>query len=191
MKEKKKDFLKERRKMEDEFFLKHNAELIKKLQEKKAVEHMKEEISNILGIDDEDVLQELIDLDITVATLNAMSLIPLVEVAWADGHMDPKESTAILEAAVENGVKKGSDSYTLLSGWLQNKPDDKLFEVWEEYMSSICSAMKSENRLCLESGLMEKARNVADVAGGFFGFTGKISKDEQKVLDRLEAAFKG
>ncbi len=189
--EKKKAFLNERRHMEEEFFLKQNAELIKRLKEKKANEPMKDEIGKILGIDDEEVIQVIIDLDMNVATLNALSLTPLVEVAWADGHMDPNEREAILKAAQENNIEKGSDSYNLLSDWLDKKPDDRLFEVWEEYIGAFCAEMKAGNRSCLQVGIIEKAWKVADAAGGFMGLTSKISKAEKKVLERLEAAFKG
>jgi len=152
---------------------------------------MKDEIGRILGIDDDEVIQVIIDLDMNVATLNAISLIPLVEVAWADGHMDPNEREAILKAAQENNIEKGSDSYNLLSDWLVKRPDDRLFEVWEEYIGGFCVEIKPENRSCLQIGIIEKARKVADAAGGFMGLPSKISRAEEKVLERLEAAFKG
>ncbi len=189
--EKKKALIKDRRRMEEEFFLKQNSELLKKLKEKKANESMKGEIGRMLGIDDDEVLQEIIALDMNVATLNALSLIPLIEVAWADGQMDPNERKAILKAAQENNIEKGSDNYNLLSDWLDKKPENRLFEVWEEYIGAFCVDMKSDSRSCLQVGIIEKARKVADAAGGFMGLTSKVSKAEEKVLERLEAAFKG
>ncbi len=189
--EKKNRLVKDRRRMEEEFFLKQNSELIKRLEEKKANESMKDDIGRMLGIDDDEVIQVIIALDINVATLNALSLIPLIEVAWADGQMDPNERKAILKAAQENNIEQGTDSYHLLSDWLDKKPENRLFEVWEEYIGAFCIEMKSEDRSCLQRGLIEKARKVATSAGGFMGLTSKISKAEEKVLERLETAFKG
>lgn len=68
------------------------------------------------------MLDKLAGLNIPSETLAAISLVPLVMVAWADGGIDQKERAAVLSAAAEEGLAKGGASYELLGEWLAERP---------------------------------------------------------------------
>ena len=113
---------------------------------------------------------------------------PLVEVAWADGEIQPKERDAIIQAAIERGVEEGSPTCDLLRNWLQTKPDPRLLEVWRSYVEAVMGSLGERSRAHLKSGTMGRARAIAEAAGGFLGVA-SISAAEKKMLEELEWYF--
>ena len=55
------------------------------------------------AVADDAVLEKLANFGMDASTLAALSLAPLVLVAWADGEVDAKERDAVLAAAAEVG----------------------------------------------------------------------------------------
>ena len=185
------DPLKDRRKaLEEEFFRKENARLAAELRLKRMTEEAKAEMSRACGIEDQAVLDKLVELGIGADTLAAMTLVPLVEVAWADGKMDAKERTAILQGAEAAGIEAGTPSHALLEDWLVNRPPPRLLGAWRDYVGALCDEMLPENRLKLKNEVLGRARTGAEAAGGFLGLGDKVSREEKQVYEILETAFK-
>jgi hypothetical protein len=181
------EFLGDRRKaLEESFFSKENEKLRQALRQKEAIKQKEHALSDISGIEDETVLRHLVSLNIGADTLAALTMVPLVQVAWADGDVDAKERAAILEAAEEVGVGKGSPSADLLNEWLKFKPDREILKAWKEYVQALSSTLSPEESRRLRSALLTLGRSVAEASGGVLGFGGKISKAEREVMDEFE-----
>ena len=176
------------RALEDSFFAKENARVLQELRAASVREEKKKEFREYLNIENEEVLDALISLEVEPETLVAFTLVPLVEVAWADGEIQPKERDAIIKAANERGVEKGSPTCNLLENWLQAPPDPKLLEAWRGYMEELTGSLGELSRAHLKSGTMGRARAIAEAAGGFLGIA-SISAAEKKMLEELEWAF--
>ena len=172
--------------LEELFFAKENEKLRQALQQKEETKNKKEVLSATSGITDDTVLEHLVALDIRSDTLAALSLVPLVEVAWADGTMDDSERNAILSAAEESGIS--DESAALLDGWLVTQPGSEVLSAWKDYVSAITSTMDTAARDKLEQELLGRARKVAESAGGFLGI-GAISPEEEDKLEELARAF--
>ena len=184
------EFLGDRRKaLEDAFFATHNEQLKQKLREADAERAKRDTLRAASGIADEAVLDQLIALDIHSETVAALSLIPLLEVAWADGRMEARERQAILDGAQTMGLHVGNASYELLEGWLEQQPAPALFTAWQAYVQALVATLDVEAREALKTELLGRARAVADAAGGILGFGSRISKAEQAKLTMLEQAF--
>ena len=175
--------------LEDEFFRKEDERLIAKLREIKAKEATREELSRISGIKNTAILDRLIELGIHAETLVALSIVPLAEVAWADGAIDAKEEQAILDRAAKSGVTPGSSSYDLLKSWLERRPEARLLTAWTQMVEGISENLTAEQVEALRAGLVERARAVAGASGGVLGM-GKISSAETEMIRRLESAFR-
>jgi len=175
--------------LEDAFFLKRDTELIARMQEIKKREQTRKTLSEVSGITNEKILDKLLDLDVKPETVASLAIVPLVEVAWADGHVDEKEMTAILEGAQAVVIAPGSPAYHLLERWLAHKPGPALFEAWTHYVRGLCEGMTAKERQALKDDLLLRARDVAMASGGFLGLTSRISEKEKKAITRLEAAF--
>src|SRR3954468_15849496 len=105
------DALGDRRKeLEEAFFAKQNKQLVDKLKADKQKTLTKQAIQETTGISNDEVLERLVSLNLTGETVAALSLFPLIEVAWADGAVDKKEIAAVLDAAHSVGILKGSSA---------------------------------------------------------------------------------
>ena len=94
------DALKDReRSLEETFFGKVNAELLDKLRSDTERAASREGLARVSGIADAEVLDRLVELGISPETWTALSLVPLVEVAWANGEVEDKERRAVLAGA--------------------------------------------------------------------------------------------
>ncbi len=141
------------------------------------------------GIEDETILGRLASLGVRAETLAALTLIPLVEVAWADDKMEGREREAVLAGAESSGIAAGSPSHGLLQLWLDDRPAPDLSSAWRDFMAALCAQLSAEERLRLRDNLVGRARQVAEAAGGFLGLTDPVSAVERKVLDDLAGHF--
>jgi hypothetical protein len=177
------------RDLEDEFFHREDQRLIERLNELKVAETTREALAKATGITKPAVLDRLMALGIRAETVTALLIVPLVEVAWADGTLDAKERRAILDRAGDSGVACGSTEYALLEAWLDRRPDPKLLTAWTYLVQGMCEHLGPDGAARLKAGLLERARTVASASGGVFGIGSKVSNAEAAVLAQLEAAF--
>ena len=185
------EVLEDRRKaLEEAFFRKESQRLRTELQEKQDRETRKQSLGDASGITDEGLLARLVGLGIDAETVAALSLVPLVEVAWADGKMDGKERDAILRGARASGIEEGSPSDGLLELWTRERPPPDLMVNWKSYIQAVTQELSAEQRWRLEETLIGRARAVAEAAGGFLGI-GAVSGAEEMALEEMKSAFKG
>lgn len=174
--------------MEDVFFQRVDAELLEKLRQRLRDEITKEDIAAATGIRDAQLLDRLVGIHISVQTLAALSVIPLIEVVWADGRMEKNERDAVLKAADEAGIPEGGPGHRLLEPWLAQPPDAALLSAWKDYVAALAQALDEETYAQVRDNLLARARDVAAAAGGILG-VGSISAVEKQKLAELEAAF--
>jgi len=186
------DFLKqEGRRLEDQFFAQQDALLIAKERELQKMAHTQQALAAVSGITDAAVLKKLVELEVHADLLATLVVVPLVEVAWADGGVHEKERGAILQSAAGGGWAHGSVDDVLLEEWLKQKPPPRLMEAWLHFIGGLCQVLPPAEREALRKSLLSRARAVAEASGGFLGLTSGISRAEQAVLDRMAAAFGG
>jgi hypothetical protein len=174
--------------LEDEFFHKEDQKKLAKLKEKLSSEEALAELRKASGMTDDVVLAKLVELGLRGPTVAALSLVPLIAVAWADGEIQDNERESILHAANAKGMAAGSPGHELLTSWLTTKPDDSLVEAWEGYMKALLSQLNDEQVRILKNQIVGFAKVIAESAGGFLGFA-KVSGTESAVLERVEKAF--
>ncbi len=184
------EFLGDRKKaLEESFFAKENARLVEKLKAAREKAEAKRELASVTGISEDSVLDRMVDLGVGPDTWAAMSLVPLVEVAWADGNVKEAERRAVLAAAEANGVDPNGPGYELLQNWLESRPDARLFATWGEYVVGLCEDLTPAEREAMRDVVLGRARAVAEAAGGILGLVNKVSPEEKVVLGSIEKAF--
>jgi hypothetical protein len=114
--------------------------------------------------------------------------VPLVEVAWADGKMDPREREAVLRGAESSGLRTGSPSHSLLAIWTRERPAAELMQSWRAYIAALGAELTAAQRANLCERLVGRARAVAEAAGGLRG-RDAVSPEEEAVLAAMRAAF--
>lgn len=179
-----------RQALEDSFFHKKDQELLAKLKEAAAgTENLRKALAAATGVDDSAFLDKLVDLGVQPEMALALSLVPLVQVAWADGKIQQGERKAILSAAQDAGIEETTPSYALLQSWLENAPGDELKITWRGYVQALIETLSGNERRNFRESVLKRAQTVAAVTGGVLGLGNKISASEQRVLDELASAF--
>ena len=186
-----KDIFAERgRALEDQFFRDRERELVQRLNAEAETEAGREALRKVTGIADAKVLDGMLKLGIDAETMLALTLVPLIQVAWADRQVDAEERDQVLKAAAAAGVTEDSPSHALLSEWLQEKPSHKLFQLWQSYIGELREAIGAEELQLLKSDITTRAKAVAEATGGILGIA-KTSGTEATVLEQIEQAFGG
>jgi len=176
------------RALENQFFEKENQKKLEAMRARESAQSTREELRKASGMTDDAVLDKLLALGLKTNTIAALSLVPLIEVAWADGEIQDNERNAILQGAHGKGLEQGSDGYELLQSWLRKRPAPTLVEAWEAYIKALTSQLNDEQNKLLKNQIVGFAKMVAASAGGFLGI-GKVSSEEEKILARIDAAF--
>lgn len=176
------------RALEDEFFRKEDQRLTARLRELQEKAASREALGKVSGIKNEAILDKLIQLGIRAEVVAALALVPLVEVAWADGSIDERERRQILERAEKGGIAPDSTDHALLQTWLERRPDRKLLSAWIQMVEGLSEQMSPEQVGALRADLIERARSIASASGGFLG-VGKVSAAEADMIQKLESAF--
>ncbi len=174
--------------LEEAFFAHHEKRLIEQMRQAAQEKSTREALATASGIQDEGVLDTLASHGLSAETVAALGIVPLVEVAWADGTVQQKEHQAVLEAAEEAGVAAGSPARELLDDWLDERPPAALLTAWESYVAALAEALEPADREALRHDLIRRATRVAEAAGGILGMK-KISAAEQRMIEEMDQAF--
>lgn len=147
-------------------------------------------LAAVSGLDDKSLLQDLLDAGIRPETFACLSLLPLCEVAWADGDISSREREAVMQAATQHGIESGSAAAALLDHWLATRPELKMVEAWKEYIAALAARLPPTRAKKLAEDILGRARAIAATSGGILGLGAKVSVSEQFALDELEHAFR-
>jgi uncharacterized membrane protein YebE (DUF533 family) len=175
------------RALENSFFRERDLGLLAYLRSQ--TDQTRNQLAEISKIHDIKVLDELIRVGITAESFTALSLLPLVRIAWADAEMQDSERAAILQAAETEGISKDSTNYQLLKGWLDDRPDPTLLEAWREYAVELAKELDDASLAEVRRITMDRARRIAELTGGILGLSNEISKEEERALIDLARAF--
>jgi hypothetical protein len=174
--------------LEQAFFLNQEAILIENMRKLEKRKRTAQELSAISGIQNQHLIEKFLELEIEPKDLAAVSIVPLVVVAWADGNVDDKERVAVMLAAEKMGFAKGCENFAMLQDWLTHKPKPQLLEAWTHYVEGIVSEMNSQDVASFQKEILEHAQMVAKASGGMLGMA-KVSANEKAILTQLENAF--
>ena len=183
------EFLEKRRlALEEAFFHKREEEVMAAWRAQLERKQTREELAAASGVSDPEVLDKLVALGVNGKTVAAMSVVPLVWVAWADGSVQEAERLAVLRAAHERGIEENTPTHALLARWLENQPSPALLEAWTGYIRDLGSHLSEAQRAQLKQQIAGFAREVAEAAGGFLG-SGTINLEEKSALSTIMSAF--
>ena len=176
------------RALEEAFFADRDKQLLDNLRRRLTMEEAQKVLGAATGAMDSIPLPELAGVA-APQFLAILGIFPMVDVAWCDGEVSDAERRAMLDAAHEMGVERGSTCHQLLDRWLETRPAENVEKLWGDYVQAVCAALDSSTVAKLKRGVIDRAEKIAAASGGFLGMGNKISAAERTCLDRLAMAF--
>jgi len=119
--------------------------------------------------------------------LPLLFLVPFLQVAWAEGHVQASEQKAILSLARDLHVDSNHAGYERLVGWFDERPaDDFLSRSLEDLrllLESIPAIQASRLRLMLGFGCVEVAQAAGDI--GLLRHSSNVRREEREQLQQI------
>jgi ADP-ribose pyrophosphatase YjhB (NUDIX family) len=172
------------RALEDEYVHRQEQQLIEKLRARAVEDAARRALSERAGVADAEILADLEALGYTPDTVKLLHLVPLVQIAWAEGGVSDRERQLIVEAARARGVDAGSPADAQLAGWLDVRPSDEFFERTLRAVGAVLESRSPDERQSAGRDLLAYSSAIAAASGGILGF-GKVSDGERQVLARI------
>ena len=163
-------------------------ELQKELIKALAIESEKQELIRSTQIEESELLSRLLKAGFCSETLSALELFPIAFVAWASGTVTYPERKVVIGSLFDYGLLVSQASNDRFQGWLDSRPDRKLFLLWKDYVTAKLSPVSNEVRHAVGIRLLKKSMQVAIASGGLLGF-GTICIAEQVILDEISEVF--
>ena len=148
--------------LEEEYFWKKERTLLTRLRADRRREHERFVLRAALGTDDEVLLAKLQASGLTPDTLGLLFVLPLVEVAWADGIVSPGERQVILEMAARRGIVPDTAASRKLMGWLDQCPTDQFFDTACEAVRLMLETEDPHTRADDERDLIGSSTRIAE-----------------------------
>ena len=117
-------------------------------------------------------------------------IVPIVQVAWAEGGVSDDERALILQFARERGVQAGSAADRQLQQWLVERPSEDVFSRATRLIRAMLDHPEGQSKALTLEDLVHRCEEIAAASGGILGF-GKISSEERALLRRIQTALKG
>lgn len=174
--------------LENEYFQRVDQELLRKLREAGQRENRLEELAKATGLHDDEVGAHLLSAGIDASNVAALTLTPIVFVAWASGTVSPEERQGVISAALRRGVGSNPLAFQLLEQWLETRPPRDLWNLWKEYAAAIHAALPPSTAEKLRTRLLAQCESVAMASGGVLGVD-KICPAERRVMDEVESVL--
>jgi hypothetical protein len=178
-----------RRGLEEEYFRKKEQELIDKMRRHHEEEVERRRLGEKAGVANEEILNDLRALGYTPETVMLLYLMPLIETAWAEGHVSPRERELIVKAARSRGIEAGSSADRQLNDWLTERPSKELFEKTLRAIGAILQARPPEEREASQRDLLSLCAAVASASGGIVGLRA-VSEEERQMLAHITEELK-
>lgn len=180
------------RALEEEYFRKRDRDLIEKMRQAAAAEQARGELGRKTGLEDPALLKELQELGFTPETVILLPVLPVLEMAWAEGGISPAERSLIVKFARSRGIAEHSAADDQLMQWMASRPDGVVFRGAARLVAAmLASGSTQEGGSLTPDDLVAYCEEIAAASGGIFGLRmGSISPEEKALLARIATDLK-
>ncbi len=176
------------RSFEERYFHTKDAELVEKLHAVFRRSLDRDELTRITGLSDGKLIESLLDLHVRGEMMTAFKLLPLVEIAWADGTLDHREADAVEHAAARFGITPGP-AMDRLREWLRRGPTRELRALWLQYAAELRKTLTPMQLNEFREDLLKTARGIADCSGGVLSVLFNTSAAEKRIMEEVRKAL--
>lgn len=175
------------RALEEDYFRRMGQRHLESLRRREMEARERERLSLATGFKDEASLEELQALGFTPETVAVLELVPLVEMAWAEGSVQARERKEIIEAALRRGVEADSAAHRQLTDWFEHRPSDEFFARSLRLIKSMLQQLPRGERDLRFQNLIAHTYRVAKASGGvgFLSIGKRVCREEEATFDRI------
>ena len=177
------------RKREEDYFRKRDRELIERMRQAAARDQARRDLEARTGLQDPALLQDLQDLGFTPDTIALLPLVPIVQVAWAEGGVSDAERRLIVQLARSRGIESGSAADRQLADWIERRPSADVFARAARLIRAMLDQPGEAGATLSADDVIKYAESIAAASGGILGI-GKVSPEERATLAQIAAALK-
>lgn len=177
------------RSREEEYFWKKDQELIERMRRAAATEQANRDLGAKAGLNDPEMIQELQALGFTIDTVELLPLVPLIQIAWAEGGVSDAERQLVLKLARSRGVIEGSAADHQLSAWLASRPDTQVFTRATRLIRAMLSSSSPTQTGLTADDLVAYCESIAAASGGVLGMK-RISAEERALISMIASELK-
>ena len=177
------------RSREEEYFWKKDQELIEKMRRAAAAEQAKRDMGAKAGLNDPEMIEELQALGFTTDTVVLLPLMPLVQIAWAEGGVSDAERQLIVKLARSRGIVEGSAADCQLSAWLASRPDAQVFARATRLIRAMLASPSPAQTGLTADDLVTYCESIAAASGGVLGMK-RISAEERALISTIASELK-
>jgi hypothetical protein len=181
------DPLSSRRASEEDYFQRKDRELIEKIRQQAKAEQELRELGERIGVTDPEVIRELAEMGFTLETVRLLPLIPVLEMAWAEGGVTDAERKMVMEVARARGIDDGSAADRQLAEWLDRRPEESVFRRAGRLIGALGASGGRFN--ITGDDLLKYCEAIAEASGGLFGIR-RVSAEERATLERIANEIK-
>jgi hypothetical protein len=171
------------RSAEEDYFRKRDQELIEKMRQAAASDRARQDMGARTGLQDPEMLKELEALGFTPDTVDLLPLVPVVQMAWAEGGVTTPERDLLLKVARARGIAEGTAADRLLAEWLTRQPQPQVFARATRLIRAMLESPPEQAQLTA-ADLVRYCEQIAAASGGLFGLN-RVSREEQALLATL------
>ena len=131
-------------------------------------------------------MQDLQDLGFTPDTVGLLPLVPIIQMAWAEGGITKAERDLILRLARSRGIEAGSAADRQLMEWMTNKPAEDVFARARRLIRAMLDSSSAHTGELNANDLVKYCEEIASASGGILGI-GRISAEERALLSSIAA----
>lgn len=137
---------------------------------------------------DRELTEALALLGLDRANHRAIGLLPLIEVAWADGRVQRAERDLIVKTAARYGIEPG-DAW--LDRWLKRRPPATTFLTARTVLLALMARAGRSEWSAPETleALLDLCTDVAAAAGGLFGLAFTIERSERACMEEIATSL--
>jgi hypothetical protein len=180
------------RALEEEYFRKKDRELVEKMRRAAAADQVRGDLSKHSGVADPAMLAELQELGFTGDTVVLLPLVPVLELAWAEGGITAAERQMLVSLARNRGVGEGSAADRQLDAWMATRPAQEVFTKAARLISALLSSGSGVTQGLTADQLVQYCEQIASASGGLLGLPIRaVSLEERNLLTRIAGDLKG
>jgi hypothetical protein len=177
------------RKREEEYFRRKDRELIERMKAQAGAANARKELETATGIHDPESLTDLEALGFTPQTIALLPLIPVLQVAWAEGGISTAERAMIVALARSRNIAASSPADLQLHAWLETRPSADTFQKARRLIAAMLDHPEGAELQVSPDDLIRYCEQIAHASGGLFGF-GSVSAEEKAALQQIAAQLK-